>query len=103
MQVLFLGLIYKKYFLEQIGMGFVITYALHELIKVILDVYILKIMFQYFIFIVTKRIALHKRSGTPLPLKSKLFMAWITLVLFLMAFNMTFFHVMSIYVSLAHS
>lgn len=103
MQVLTIGLISKIYFIGQIGMGFFITYTLNELIKVILDMYILKIMFQYFIFIVRKRIALHKKLGTPQPLKIKVFMAWITLVLFLMAFNMTFFHVMSIYVPLAHS
>lgn len=71
---------------------------MHELIKVILDVYIVKIMFQYFIFIVKKRMALYKRLGTPLPLRGKVFMVWITIVLFLMAFNMTFFHVMSIFV-----
>lgn len=49
MQIMFLGLIYKRYYLlspeDHLGTPFYVAYMVQELIKVIMDIYILKIMF----------------------------------------------------------
>lgn len=45
-----------------------------------------------------KRFALYRKLGIKQPLRGKVFMIWISIVLLLMTFDMTFFHVMSIFV-----
>ena len=61
------------------------------------------IMLQYFIFIVKKRMAFYRKLEIPQPLRSKVFIVWISIVIFLTAFDMAFFHVMSIFVPGTHS
>lgn len=69
----------------------------------LMDLYIVKIISDYFIFIVRMRKALFKKLGQPFPRRSKIVIVWITTVLVFFTIELILFHMIQILYLLAES
>ncbi len=67
-----------------------------QIIKMLMDLYIVKIISDYFIFIVRMRKALFKKLGQPFPRRSKIVIVWITIVLVFFTIELILFHLLEI-------
>ena len=73
-----------------------ITYLVLQIVKILMDFYIVKIISEYFIFIVRIRIAHFKKMGQPFPRRSKIVVAWLTSVLVFFCIELAIFHTMAV-------